>query len=489
MPIMTLMVSLRAHWMVCVAAIAASFSACGQSLVSRLDAVLAEKSIASEQMSVVVARLGTAGTASSEILYQRNGKSPLIPASNLKVVTSSAALAELGREFKFRTVLALRDAGTGVHDVVLVGDGDPTLGDPEFSSENASNPVWLLDRWAGELAARGVKSVRHVIVDDSVFDEDFIHSGWPADQLNLDYVAQISGMSWQFNCVKIVVSPSRAVRTVPETRYVAITNQVKAGKSNSIWATRPQGSNQLTVMGSMTGSGSAASATIPIHDPGGYTATLLSEALARHGVTVTGIVGKNRQMRQMLEKAPSAFTVVGIHETPIAAVLPRVNKDSANLYAEALIKRLGHAKTGQPGSWANGRAAVISYLQGLGLESSQFVIDDGCGLSRGNRISGELLVRVLAADFAGPNRDVFLSSLSVGGRDGTLRKRFSGDLAGRVYGKTGYINQVSTMSGIVAGKNGQWFAFAALFNDLKGGTAAARQAQEKIVAAIDATSR
>jgi D-alanyl-D-alanine carboxypeptidase/D-alanyl-D-alanine-endopeptidase (penicillin-binding protein 4) len=470
--------------------LAAAQSASAQSLSARIDAALADKGVASNKMSVVVARLSTNPGTAPEILYQRNGKTPLMPASNMKVLTSSAALAGLGRDFKFRTTLVLRDAGAGLYDVVLIGDGDPTLGDPEFSQQNAANPTWLLDKWAAELAGRGIKQVRHVIVDDSVFDEDFLHDGWPSNQTDRDYVAQVGGANWAFNCIRVFVNQANGYRLLPSTKYVAVANSVKTGDKSAIGLGRKPGTNQLVLSGTRRGSGGEIPLNVTIHDPGGYTATLLAEALARQGITSTGVTGKNRQMRQQFQKAPSAFTVIGIHETPISAVLPRVNKDSANLYAEAIGKRLGHQMAGgQPGSWANAHTAVAAYLQSVGVDPSQFTLDDGCGLSRGNRISAELLVRVLAADFAGANRDVFLSSLAVGGQDGTLERRFTGDLAGRVYGKTGYINSVSSLSGVLQAKNGHWYAFAVIFNELKGSVGSAKQAQDRVVAAIDTVAR
>ena len=88
----------------------------------------------------------------------------------------------------------------------------------------------------------------------------------------------------------------------------------------------------------------------------------------------------------------------------------------------------------------NGPAAVGAFLKKAGVSESEFKLDDGCGLSKQNRISPNALVHVLMYDFFSPNKQAFLSSLSVAGTDGTLEKRFAGsDLRGRVFGKSGFV--------------------------------------------------
>jgi serine-type D-Ala-D-Ala carboxypeptidase/endopeptidase (penicillin-binding protein 4) len=184
----------------------------------------------------------------------------------------------------------------------------------------------------------------------------------------------------------------------------------------------------------------------------------------------------------------SPWVPLAVHETPIAAVLARANKDSINLYAEALFKRVGFAATGQSGSWENGRQTVGRFLESIGVNPDEFQLDDGSGLSRNNRISANAMARVLAHRYASPSRDTYLASLSVAGFDGTLDGRFKdSDLRGRVYAKTGYIRGVSSMSGYVKAKDGQWYAFAILMNEVTD-IASCKRLQERIVKAIDQNS-
>jgi D-alanyl-D-alanine carboxypeptidase/D-alanyl-D-alanine-endopeptidase (penicillin-binding protein 4) len=179
--------------------------------------------------------------------------------------------------------------------------------------------------------------------------------------------------------------------------------------------------------------------------------------------------------------------MLAVHETPIATVLARANKDSMNLYAEAMCKRLGAAVSKSPGSWENGTAAVAAFLKSCGVDSNEFNIDDGCGLSRKNGISANAMARVLAHTFASKNRDLYIASLSVAGIDGTLDKRFdNSDLRGRVHAKSGFINGVSALSGYLKAKDGHWYAFAILMNGVSD-VATCKQLQERIVKALDAS--
>lgn len=142
---------------------------------------------------------------------------------------------------------------------------------------------------------------------------------------------------------------------------------------------------------------------------------------------------------------PAGYKLLAVHETPLMQVIARANKESVNLYAESLLKRLGAAASKQSGSWENGAAAVKAFLIRIGADEKQFRIDDGCGLSRDDAISADVMMQILQHNFYGKNRDVFIDSLAAPGQEGTLEKRFEGSpLRGRVFAKSGFINNVST---------------------------------------------
>jgi D-alanyl-D-alanine carboxypeptidase/D-alanyl-D-alanine-endopeptidase (penicillin-binding protein 4) len=210
--------------------------------------------------------------------------------------------------------------------------------------------------------------------------------------------------------------------------------------------------------------------------------------LARNGVAVTGTTSRDRSVRQRYAADSQGWSVVAALETKLSTVLERANKDSMNLYAEAMCKRLGREVSGQPGSWANGTAAIGDFLKRIGVPEEQFKLDDGSGLSRENAVSADAILKILSHNFQSPNREAFVSSLAVGGADGTFEKRFKNTLRGRVVGKSGYIAGVSCLSGYVKTEDNKWFAFSILMNGITdNGTA--KTLQERIVAAIDENAK
>jgi D-alanyl-D-alanine carboxypeptidase/D-alanyl-D-alanine-endopeptidase (penicillin-binding protein 4) len=228
--------------------------------------------------------------------------------------------------------------------------------------------------------------------------------------------------------------------------------------------------------------------SVPVFDPPMFAATVLAETLSSAGVSVRGKAQRDRSVRGQYEKDPTGWTVLAALDTKLSTVLDRANKDSMNLYAECMCKRLGHAANPtESGSWENGPAAVGSFLtKTIGVPPGQFHLDDGCGLSRENNVSADALLKVLAYDYHGKNKDVFLSSLAVGGEDGTFSRRFKGGLRGRVFGKSGYVSGVSALSGFLKAKDDQWYVFSILMNNCpEGSNSTAKEVQEKIIAAID----
>jgi D-alanyl-D-alanine carboxypeptidase/D-alanyl-D-alanine-endopeptidase (penicillin-binding protein 4) len=264
-------------------------------------------------------------------------------------------------------------------------------------------------------------------------------------------------------------------------------NECTVGGGNVLAIPRDPDSNTVSLHGTIDGS---CQASITLHDPSLYSATVLAETLVRGGIQISG-VGRDRTSRQRYAAATPQqrakdWTVLCIFETPIRAVINRANKDSQNLYAEALCKRSGAASSGQSGSWANGTANTARFLQQLGVATSEFCLDDGCGLSRDNLISANAMVHVLMHNWVMPYRQEFLDSLSVGGVDGTLRKRFDNGLSGRVHAKTGFIANVSSLSGYLEGRDGNWYAFSILINGIPDlSNSSIKPLQDRIVKAID----
>jgi D-alanyl-D-alanine carboxypeptidase/D-alanyl-D-alanine-endopeptidase (penicillin-binding protein 4) len=442
-------------------------------LNSDIATILHDPHLAKVEVGVAIARLDA---SQGKIIYSSQADIPHTPASNLKIITTSAALARLGPDFKFHTRLLQRG-----NDLVIVGDGDPTFGDSDLNPPAHASPTAVLEKWVTALKQHGITSVNNILVDDAVFDDQFYHPHWPADQYPRKYAAEVAGLSLNANCIDVTVRPSagHASYTLdPQTQYVGIKNSCATGRSTAVWLSREDGNNQLILRGTTA---SPATYSITIHDPPLFAGQSFADLLRSQGISISGQVKRDRN-------PTGPFNLIATCETPLSAVIDRANKDSVNLYAESLCKRLGYAATGTSGSWSTGTAAVGNFLvQQAHVSPDEFHLDDGCGLSHQDRISTRAILHVLTYDFYSPGRDIFLSSLAVAGKDGTLEHRFRhSDLDGRVFAKTGFVNNVSCLSGFLKSKSGQWYAFSIMFNNIPMySNSTYKPIQERIVEAVD----
>lgn len=419
-----------------------------------------------------------------EVLGEINADEPMIPASNMKLLTTASALEVLGKDFAFRTELGVIDApaGGGQATLVLHGDGDPALGDPVLLKEAGLTADDLLDQWVQAVKQTGITSFDRLIVDDRVFDQQMVHPSWPAGQLHQHYCAQVAGLNFNDNCLHVLPAPasrvgaSPTISIYPESPFLQIFNSATTGSANEFWVDRKAGTNEMTMRGRVK-SRFYTPVRVTLNDPPVYLGRLIKDRLGRAGIRVGQIVRPADG-----EQVPEARPIHRV-ETLMPAILRRTNQDSQNLFAEAQIKRMGYALTGSPGGWENGAAAIRHALsRRLGTLASGVVIADGSGLSRDNHVSSRVLAELLRSFHQDPQLGpVFINSLSYNGKiagsseeqgDGTLDGRFKKLPPGHwVYGKSGYIRAVSSLSGYLIVTNPEeperpkrTIAFSFLFN-------------------------
>jgi D-alanyl-D-alanine carboxypeptidase/D-alanyl-D-alanine-endopeptidase (penicillin-binding protein 4) len=460
------------------------------------DVVTLELKQASLGMATVAVSIRDADTGLSLVAVRETER--LIPASNLKLFTSGAALHLFGPDFAFRSELR-RDGDR----LVVVGDGDPGFCDPyllarmEVAGHAGLDVDTFVDLWVDPVVESGIKAVREVIVDDRIFDRQLTHPEWPADQLNRAYCAEVAGFNFHLNVLhfypQVDGSGEPNVSLIrPDASWLEIVNRATSRTGvhdrNDIWISRPPDGNMLTVYGNVKKDYKTAAA-VTVHDPAAFFARLLATRLREAGITVArhGTAGER-------DPAPTGEIVGPIFTTPIATALTRCNRDSTNLYAEALCKRLGYAMTNEPGSWVNGTAlvrhVVLERLSDSNV-ANKVVLADGSGMSRASRVTAAAVTAWLASfhqdDELGP---IFVDSLAEPGDRGTLTRRFGGHgLHGaRIQAKSGYIKHVSCLSGYVTAPDGRRRCFSILANGLTepGSVARAKLLQERIVAAIAA---
>lgn len=402
-----------------------------------------------------------------ELVDLRAGKA-LRPASNMKLVTTAAALVLLGPDWSFETTLetdAEIVAGHVKGDVVVRAAGDPLYDATRDEGDGAGEVEHLLAPAIAELAKQGIVAIDGALVlDEGDFQAPGPGPAWPTEKDRWkEYCALAGGFSANAGCLTASVRATPGANAVvdvrPRAHGLPEKLGVRMGAAKSALDVRVGALNGTAIVeGSMPRDVSEWTTRFAVADPVELFGRALAGALrARHVVVKGGVVRERRA------STPSTRTLARI-ATPLANVLTPINTHSNNACADQLFLALGHA-TGGGGTRAGGRAAVARALEALGLPSNGFEQVDGSGLSRDNRVSARQITALVDAVLRRDPRTakLYLDSLAVGHESGTLDGRMKDpDLAGRVHAKTGFINGTSALSGIVDAPDGRTLVFSIL---------------------------
>jgi D-alanyl-D-alanine carboxypeptidase/D-alanyl-D-alanine-endopeptidase (penicillin-binding protein 4) len=318
------------------------------------------------------------------VLFARNADTMVMTASNRKMYVSATAIECLGATSQLHTEI-WRDG----EDLVVRGDGDPSLGSWRYERQDDFDAV------AVSLQSKGVVRVRDVIADVSAFDRVTLPGGWKLGNIGSDYSASVDALAWGENEIPV----DRAVENAAL-----------------------------------------------------HAATQLREALVARGIEVTGIPRVHTEPRAWGEKVadlPSPF---------IGQLLGTVLKNSHNLYAEMLLKHLGGGT--YEGGFARERAFLTAEPR---LSNDTFRFADGSGLAPDNLMTSRAAIRLLRWMNDPVRRGYWWDTLVQPNQDGTLRRRLI-PLEHRLRGKTGTINGVNALSGILTMPNGRFRYFSIVIN-------------------------
>jgi D-alanyl-D-alanine carboxypeptidase/D-alanyl-D-alanine-endopeptidase (penicillin-binding protein 4) len=331
--------------------------------------------------------------------------SPIAPASTEKLLTGAAALHVLGPGNAFTTRVAATATAVGgvVHgDVFLVGGGDPVLATPSYRARLAANPVTASE------PTTALADLAGALADAGVH--------------------RIDGA--------IVADDSR----YDTLRYLP--------------SLKPSERSDIGPLGALTVDDGIGPSGVATDDPALLTARALAGLLTERGISVAGSSRRGT--------APvGATTLASVRSPRLDAIVASMLTVSDNYTAELLVRAVG-LSVARVGSTAAGLPAVIATLARLGVPTAGVSLVDGSGLSPENRVTCAALLAAVALGDR-PGTRALRVGLAVAGRTGTLAQRFIGDpLAGRLRAKTGRINGVVGLAGIVPTSAGQLrFAFVA----------------------------
>lgn len=428
--------------------------------------------------------------ATRRVVYQRNAHKLFIPASNQKLVTTAAALNRLGPDFRFKTSVYAENPpdenGVVRGDIFIRGGGDPTLS----GRFHDNDLTYDLRNWADSIDTRGIREVTgNIVVDANLFKDERIHPAWEYGDLSYWYAAQVSALSFNDNCVNVYITPNDTlgapphIRIEPAEQLLQFENNLVTVHEDSLTDyeyKRLTGSNRIIFRGKISQSRSRILNWVSVDNPAIFTGLNFNIILSENGVEIPAVVGETFEIPEY----DGMELLFSYESPPLSEIIQVINRRSQNLYAETLFKMLGF-ETLANGSFAGGRAAVRSYLAGIGVDTGRMYVSDGSGLSRRNLISPYQLTAVLRNMYTGEHRDVYLESLALAGDEGTLQNRFRGSVAdGRVMAKTGYVGFVRTLSGFVETEDNQTLIFTFMVNNFTTSTSVINELQDSIISII-----
>ncbi|MBM7784296.1 D-alanyl-D-alanine carboxypeptidase/D-alanyl-D-alanine endopeptidase [Tenggerimyces flavus] len=431
-------------------------------LVQDLNTILSQPGVPEAHASVLVRG------ADGGVLYEKEASERLLPASNAKLFSSTAALEVLGADHRFPTsVLSTASVRGSVlrGDLYLRGQGDPTLLAKDY------------DDLAAKVAASGVKLVRgNLVADDTWYDAVRLGNSWGWDDEPYYYNMQISALTvspntdYDAGTVIVETRPGATVgapaqlKVVPETSYVKLVNKAttKASGSTSMSVERQHGTNVIEVTGSIALGASVDQEWATVWEPTGYAADVFRRALTRHGVKVLG--------GTTYAATPAGAGELARHESmTVGELLVPFMKLSNNGHAEVLVKEMGRKVSGE-GSWDAGLAAMTTALEGLGVNMGTIRIVDGSGLSRQDFLTPVQVTNLLRGAESQPWFDTWYASMPIACKNprfegGTLRSRMCNtEAAGNVHAKTGSLTRVTALGGYVTSKDGERLTFSIILN-------------------------
>ncbi|MGF1513032.1 MAG: D-alanyl-D-alanine carboxypeptidase/D-alanyl-D-alanine-endopeptidase [Elainellaceae cyanobacterium] len=447
---------------------------CPAQLGNSLEAIASESLGKQARWGALVQPLST--DASPPPLYAHNPRQYFTPASNVKLLTSAAALAQLGPDFRIRTsvyavspeervqaaegpvnldavnldAVNLDAVNLDAVNLWVVGRGDPSL-----DSDG-------LQRLAQQIGQAGIARVNGLVVDESYLGDRFINPTWDWEDVQSGYGAPVNSLMLNQNAIGVrlfpqaVGQPLRLEWEQPELvrRWQVVNESVTVAPSEPefVRVGRAWSAPVLRVQGQLRAGAALDRSAVAVTDPAGHFLHQFEQALAEAGVDVKQTLAQQTAPRDRVEVATHL-------SPPLAELLVATNANSQNLYAEALLRHVGRSVLqrgiGQnidqnidaEALWIAGLDQIEAVLTTLGVTGA-YQLADGSGLSRRNLATPEAFVQTLQAMAQHPHAEVYRQSLAVMGERGTLRSRLRGTpVAGRFWGKSGGLSGVSSLSG------------------------------------------
>lgn len=400
---------------------------------------------------------------SGNVVFSMNEKAPMLPASTLKIITSSAAVDTLGADYKYETKLYKSTN----NDLYLKLSGDPLL----ESSD--------LDKLIESANSKSIVP-KTFYVDDSAFDKTEWGEGWQWDDSLNPLMPKFSSYNINKNLLKVEVTPTSqgasAKLTVkpfyPLTFMNLVTTDTTSPTSVSIDSDNTIAPNMLNIFGTVS---KLTNVILPVPNARMNFILRLENSINSKKMEYYGAI-KNAKLPDK-----NVYLVDEI-EHPIEDMLPLILRNSNNFVAETLFKSAGAKWANSQGSIKNSLGMLSAYFDKNGLNSDDIKIVDGSGVSKNNIMTAEFMGEFLEYKSKTEDFECFKELLPTAG-EGTLKNRmlyFKDNLRA----KTGTLADTSAIAGYITSRKGKLYAFDIMINDAKTSPADKKNIEEQILRSV-----
>lgn len=418
-------------------------------------------------ISVLVKDLKT-----GENIHNYRSNFATVPASVLKVISTATALELYGPDYTFNTFIEydgqLMTDGTLNGNLYVRGTGDPTLGSEKMGDKN------FLSKWADEISQKGIKKINgNIIADMSAYDLTGVNPKWTWDDIGNYYAPGIYALSYLDNTLKVSFKTSDpgnlsvVTGTDPVIPGMVIDNQVKGTntKSDNAYFFGSPGENARQVTGEIPANRNNFVVKADIPRPGLLLALHLKNALYLKGIQVSGFPADT------LTESKATRKNIYTHTSPmLSEIIRETNVKSNNHYAEQVFRNVG-LKKNKISTISNSIDEIERFWKSKGLPIDQLFMHDGSGLSPNNAVSAEFFTELMSYMYLKSKyKDQFVKSLAIAGQTGSLSNMLKNKrLDGKVFAKSGTIDQVKCYSGYILTDNKQ-LAFTVMVNYANAGS-------------------
>ena len=440
---------------------------CRQNLSTAIEEIINRPELARSRWGIEVQ------TIEGNSIYSLNGDKFFTPASNAKLLTTAAVLSLLDADYRLVTPIFAVGNPPNLTSLRLEGRGDPSITTKSLKT--------IVDR----LQALGVKRIEKLIIDDSYFPPPAINPTWEWLDVHSYFATSVNSAILNQNTVTLTILPQQLGEPVKfywsditaGRQWRVINRAITVAKDipYNIEIDGDLGQPILQIRGELAIDEPADIWDLAVVDPGNYFLESLRLYLARGGIEVTqGIVVKESTRfageRQLLK-------IVG---SSIQQIIDRINQESNNLYAEAIALVLAKQY-----NLKNGIEAIELGLVELGINSNEYVLVDGSGLSRQNLVAPQTLVKTLRLISQFSWSESYRQSLAIAGKKGTLKRRFIGTVVeDNLWGKTGTLTGINSLSGYIAVSDSSTLVFSIIVNNSELDSQKIRQAIDEVTITI-----